>query len=231
MEKHIDFRVVGMVVVLAATAVLLTACTQHQTKKTGSSSSASNAASVSSENTSEGSSAGSISSSVSSASSASASSPVSRTSTPSAAGSSSTSVEAGYTVYTNSRYGYSVPVLSTLTPVNAGSSSGQTFASADQAFMCSVSGSNNVEGLSASDYFQTFFYGRQSGILSKQESGNTTVVTWQVDGKFGYIKSVVGKGSVNTLRIQFPEGKKAQYDAAAQYMLAHFSTPDVDTAH
>lgn len=205
-----------------AVATALTACMGH----TGPSKPVSSSSQVSSAVSSQTSSA-SVSSSVSSQASSSASS----ASVPSNASASSTaSIAAGYTLYSNARYGFSVPVLSSLKSFS-NSSSGQTFTSSDNTVILSVSGSNNAENLSPADYFNQYFYQRQAGILSKQESGNTAVITWNVDGKFGYIKSVVGTGSINTFRFQFPEGQKAQYDAAAQYMMAHLDAPGVSTAH
>ncbi|ADU27888.1 hypothetical protein [Ethanoligenens harbinense] len=212
---------VAAAVLAAATA--LTACMGHtKPAQLVSSSSSSVSSAVSSQVSSTSASSVSSGKSSSSASSTPSSS--------SAPASSSASIAAGYTLYTNDRFGFSVPVLSSLKAFS-NSSSGQTFTSSDNTVILSVSGGNNAENLSPSDYFDQYFYQRQAGILSKQESGDTTVITWNVDGKLGYIKSVVGTGSINTLRFQFPEGQKAQYDAAAQYMMAHFEAPGVGTAH
>lgn len=205
---------------LLASATLLAACS-NQTKKTMSSSSAvsSSASASSSETTSYNSS--STSSRVSSTSS----------STSKRSSSATQSVAAGYTLYSNTRYGYSLPILNSLQAVNSGSTSGQTFASDDHTVICNVSGSNNAQNLSPSDYFNQYFYSKEAGILSKQESGNSTLITWQIDGKYGYIKSVVGTGSINTVRFQFPEGQKDHYEATAQYILSHFETPGVGSSH
>lgn len=208
---------------LLASATLLGACS-NQTKKASSSSSA--ASSSTSASSSEATSYNS------SSSSSTVSSTSSSTSKRSSSGSSTTqSAAAGYTLYSNTRYGYSLPILNSLQAVNSGSTSGQTFASDDHTVICNVSGSNNAQNLSPSDYFNQYFYTKEAGILSKQESGNSTLITWQVDGKYGYIKSVVGTGSINTVRFQFPEGQKGQYEATAQYILSHFETPGIGSSH
>ncbi|MFT9055736.1 MAG: hypothetical protein ABF449_03790 [Ethanoligenens sp.] len=223
-----DSRLLVLPAVALVLAMLFTACTQH-TKQPGSSSSSGASSSSSISDVSKASGASSATSNASSSARSSGSSSLSSAS--SQTSSASESVASGYVLYSNARFGYSVPVPSSLKAVSSTSSSGQSFVSSDDAVICSVSGSNNVQNLSPATYFEQFFYGRQAGILSKQESGNTTVVTWQTDGKYGYIKSVVGAGSVDTVRFQFPEGQRAQYDAVAQYMLAHFETSGVDTAH
>lgn len=205
---------------LLALSTLFAACKKQPTK-TGSSASSSSedmssVSSVRSETSADSSATSSTHSDASSSSSAVSSKP---------------SVEAGYTLYSNARFGYSLPVPSTLKAVSSTSSSGQTFVNADHTVICSVSGSNNAQNLSPSDYFNQYFYSKQAGIVSKQENGNTTLVSWNVDGKYGYIKSVVGTGSINTVRFQFPEGDKAQYAASALYILDHFETPSVGTSH
>lgn len=223
MKKKQNRVLIFSVCVLSAAALaatLFTSCTGNQKKAVSSSASSdtSSASSAVSEDTSSVSSAAGSAASADSASSA-------------AASSSEASSSVNYTTYSNQRFGYSIPIPSSLHETGTANSAGQNYISSDNTVICNVAGSNNALNLSPSAYFQRFFYGRQSGILAKQESGNTTVVTWQVDGNYGYIKSVVGTGSINTVRFQFPDSKKADYDAVAQYVLAHFETPNVTETH
>lgn len=223
MKKRENHYMMTLVAASLASATVFAACSKEPKKEAASSSAASETvSSVSSEAASEGSSF--VSSAVSSA-------PSSASKRSSASSSAVQSTAAGYTLYTNTRFGYSLPIPASLQAITSGGISGQVFASGDHTVTCNVSGSNNAQNLSPSDYFNQYFYGRQSGILSKQESGNTTLVTWQVDGNYGYIKSVVGTGSVNTVYFQFPEGKKSEYESTAQYMLSHFETPGVGSSH
>lgn len=211
-KKHsiIWAALVCIVLIVAIGLVAFVSCQKKQSVSSISSSAVSS--SVSSENSSSASVSSESSSSVSSESASSA-------------------LADGYTLYTNTRFGYSVPIPSSLHAFSTGGSSGQTYVSSDNSVICNVSGSNNTDGTSPSDYFTRNFYNRQSGILTKKESGDTAVITWQVDGKFGYIKSVVGTGSIDTLRFQFPVSQKSQYEATAQYMLDNFSTPSVSQSH
>lgn len=231
MKKRQSDYAFALVAALLASATLLAACSK-QTKKAASSSSAVSSSMSAVWSGAASGNSSSVSAAVSSAqSSASERSSTSSSASPAASSSAAQSAVAGFTLYSNARYGYSVPVLTSLKAVNSGSTSGQTFASDDHTVICNVSGSNNAQNLKPSDYFNQYFYSMQAGILSKQESGNTTLVTWQVDGKYGYIKSVVGTGSINTVRFQFPEGQKGEYESAAQYMLSHFETPGVGSSH
>ena len=220
-------------------ALLLTACTGD--KSTGASSvsseDSSTESSASSTVLSEASSAADSAQSSSAAATSAVSADSSAASTESSSAvshassaASSTASSAAYTVYTNARYGFSVSVPSALKELSA-SETGRTYTSADDLVILSVEGSNNTQHVRAATYFQQNFYDMQAGIVSKKESGGTAVIQWKADGKIGYIKAVVGKGSVNILRFQFPAEKKVAYTATAQYLLAHFQTPGVGSTH
>lgn len=138
---------------------------------------------------------------------------------------------AGYTVYSSGRYGYRFHLPSELKQAAGGSESSLSFASSDGKVLCSVSAGNNTDHKSASDYFQSEFYDKQAGITTKQESGNTALIRWSADGKVGYIKCVVGSGSINTIRFQMTQDQTSSYEGKAQYVLSTFETPGVDSTH
>ncbi len=120
----------------------------------------------------------------------------------------------GYTKYCNPRYGFCVEYPASLTkdppPAN---NDGISLRNRDE-FTMSASGINNVlgddlESLMASE-------SENMGQVTYKSKGRDWFVLSGFDGtKVRYVKTWVGKGSINTLFIEYPADRKSKYDEVA----------------
>ena len=141
--------------------------------------------------------------------------------------------EPEYTVYHNSRYGFSIDIprhfIADPPPTNG---DGQMYHSPGRDAVIRVYGSNVFQPTTTRREYDQMVSDKR-GKLGYHTSGQDWfVVTWQEpDGTVFYHKSHVGAGSINSFSFSYPEGQKQYYEKLVQRMEGSFRRGDVSRAH
>ena len=141
--------------------------------------------------------------------------------------------EPQYTVYRNSRYGFSIEVPSHFVrqtpPTN---NDGQSFTSPGGDAVLIVYGSNNIDDSTALDQYKGMV-AEKKGKLGYHVCGDDWfVVTWaEGDDVLFYQKSHVGPGSSNSFILSYPRQKSAYYEPIIKRAEGTFRRGDTGRAH
>lgn len=138
--------------------------------------------------------------------------------------------ESGYGSYCNGRYGFCLSYPNFLEmeapPAN---DDGRRFR--DHAgFTVTVSGINNVLEDTLEDGIRTQSEDFDS-VSYREKHGNWFVLSGIKGDRILYIKTYLGKGSINHLCIEYPAGQKMRYDDAVARISRSFKPGRLDIAH
>jgi hypothetical protein len=137
---------------------------------------------------------------------------------------------ADYTRYCNSRYGFCVDYPPYFgmepSPIN---NDGRNFMD-NEGFTMSATGINNVLDASIADEMQS----REEDfdtVTFRKRKDDWYVLSGYKDDLILYVKSWVGKGSINTVYMQYPKAMKADYDETVSHIVKSFQPGDLSETH
>ncbi|NOQ36984.1 MAG: hypothetical protein GQ569_14025 [Methylococcaceae bacterium] len=135
-----------------------------------------------------------------------------------------------YTQYCNGRYGFCVDYLTDLgrkpAPDNG---DGVGFYDYGE-FIMSVSGSNNVQDETLAEAMQERLADFDQ-VSYKKRGKNWLVLSGYQSSNILYIKVYLGKGSSNTLYLQYPKSLKKSYDAMVSRASRSFKAGNLNDSH
>lgn len=144
-------------------------------------------------------------------------------------------MDQNYLRYTNARYGFSIiypsNFLSGEEPTNG---DGLKFFSPDGLETITAYGSNDsavFEFKNVKDAMEFEMKNIDANISYKHMSKNWFVLSYKKYNKIYYSKTYVGKGSTNTLLIEYPESLKEKYDKLIPELIKGFRPGDLDSCH
>jgi hypothetical protein len=144
----------------------------------------------------------------------------------------SASASTGYRTYTNARFGFTMSYPAGFAvqppPVNG---DGREWRSDHGRVSLIASGQNNVDGTTPKRQAAEDSRGVQ--VVYRRVSGQVVTVSGYVQGGrvIVYRRSVVGRGSINSLTWRYPRSQKARWDAAVAATARRFRPGDVTSPH
>jgi len=136
-----------------------------------------------------------------------------------------------YENYYNSRYKFSIKYPSDLKKgEESANGDGNIFTNKSGSVKLTVFGNNNVFDTTPKSAYKDALK-EVSNISYKIQLGNWYVISWVKNNKIIYKKEVVGKGSINTLILEYPLTQKKLYDTFLLNLNIYFKTPGINEAH
>lgn len=136
-----------------------------------------------------------------------------------------------YNKYTNPRYGFTIEYPSAFT-VNEVADNGDGAEIVNGSVKIIVFGSNNIDNKSAKDVYEEEIKGElKEKITYKIQKDDWFIISWKDGNIINYKKTAVGKGSVNTFIISYPEDENAAFAGIVYHISNTFKTPGVEEVH
>lgn len=137
-----------------------------------------------------------------------------------------------YTTYTNGRYGFSIDYPIEFIPMQPpDNGDGRCFQRRDGQVYVKSYGSNNSLSKSIEYYYNMTIENISGVITYKALNKNSYAVSWIQNRQINYEFSRMGKGSINTFIISYPEVESEKYDNMVDHIYNTFKTPGIDEAH
>lgn len=134
--------------------------------------------------------------------------------------------------YANARYGYSLDFPEGfVAQEEAPNGDGRVVESADGVARVLVYGSNNVDETSVDRAYKQALAELTVKPAYKARGKSWFVISWLEGSTIHYRKTFQGKGSSNTLWLQYPAGSKKTYDEVTGKLEKSFKPGDLTRAH
>ena len=142
------------------------------------------------------------------------------------------SVSQNYVKYHNSRYMYSIeyPDNFVRNP-ESDNGDGRSFYSNDGKAKLLVYGSNNVCNFDTNGFYNWTITNENYTPEFKNISDDECVISWKDKDLIYYQCSRVGKGSIDTFIISYPESYKDKYSKVVEWIYNSFETPALNDCH
>lgn len=136
-----------------------------------------------------------------------------------------------YNKYTNAKYGFTIEYPSSY-KVKEYSDNRYGAEITNNLASILVFGTNNVENKTPSKLYEEAIKSHaKDEILYQSQKDNWFIVSWKEGSMIKYSKTTVGKGSVNTFIISYPESERLAFQGIIYRISSSFKTPGISEAH
>ena len=140
--------------------------------------------------------------------------------------------EPGIIHYVNPRYGFAVDLPADFRPLAPPENGdGQVFEAADKMGRITVYGSNNISEHSLKAAATAQESGCGAKITYRARGKNWFVHSWTADNRISYLKCFVGKGSLNSILLEYPRTQARSYDGVVKRLESNFKAGDLSQSH
>jgi len=131
----------------------------------------------------------------------------------------------GYTLYTNSRYGYTIEYPSNFVVAQVSDNGdGRVFTSANGAAVLTVYAGYNVMGATVSSQYSQL--DKPSSIPFSRKGSDYFIASWYDGDQIVYHKEFVQSDIITVMDFRYPTAQRAKYDKIVTYMEKHFTRPE-----
>lgn len=134
--------------------------------------------------------------------------------------------------YANPRYGFSVALPAEFAPMTAPENGdGQAFQTADKEARLTVYGSNNIDEQTLAIALASKESGCPGRVIDRAQGENWYALSWVDSGRVSYLKCYVGRGSQNSMLIEYPASQKERFRPIVKKLAASFRPGDLSQSH